>query len=352
MHPILTNARLMGLYLLGYLPIGIVLMIGYGHAGTFGTAAAFFVPLTLLYAFLGTMAFYLCRTFPIGSYRIYSALPAQLVAALIVGAISVGVAWAWAGILETLNIGVQPRMYLAEPMSLFALGSLLFCLAIAFHYVLISASDMQASESRALQADLLVREAELKALRAQLNPHFLFNSLNSVSSLTTTDPKAARQMCLLLADFLRDTLKLGSVQRLTVENEFAVLKRYLSIEQVRLGERLSVRFECDEAAAQQEVPALLLQPLVENAVIHGISHLLNGGTVTVSAECKGEVLKLKVDNPVDADRPKSKRSGVGLMLVHQRLQAHYGAAQQVEVREEEGMFRVEIRVPCTPEVQA
>src|SRR5262249_6697672 len=152
----------------------------------------------------------------------------------------------------------------------------------------------------------------------QLNPHFLFNSLNSVSSLTATDPKAARQMCLLIADFLRDTLRLGSAQRLTVQDEFAVLKRYLDIEQVRLGDRLAVSFDCDAESSRQEIPAMLLQPLVENAVIHGISHLLEGGAVCMQASCVNAVLNLRVTNPADPARPRSQRAGLGLMLVHQR----------------------------------
>src|SRR5579885_39711 len=110
MHPILTNGKLMGLYLMGYLPIGVVLMIGFAQQGAWGSAAAFFVPLALLYAFLGMIAFYLCRAFPIGrEYRMWSALPAQLTAALIVGGLSVGVAFLWAAVLRSLNIGVDAR---------------------------------------------------------------------------------------------------------------------------------------------------------------------------------------------------------------------------------------------------
>jgi signal transduction histidine kinase len=354
MHPIFTNGKQMALYILGYLPIGAVLVIGFGHTGAWGTATAFFLPLTVLYGFLGMTAYYVCRAFPINQqYRIWRALPAQAMAAVTAGGFSVGIAWAWSAMLESLNINLQPKMYLDQPWTLFAVGVLLFGLAIAFHYALIASLESQRSESQILESSLLVREAELKALRAQLNPHFLFNSLNSVSALTTSDAAAARHMCLLLADFLRDTLRLGSAQRISVREEFAVLQRYLAIEQVRLGSRLSVECAGSDQALQENIPALLLQPLVENAVVHGIAHRLEGGTVAIHAECQDSALIISIANPTDADRPRSQGSGLGLNLVRQRLQAHYGAAYLFEANEANGAYRVNIRVPLgTPELPA
>ena len=346
MHPIFTNGKQLALYILGYLPIGALLVIGFGHAGAWGTAAAFFLPLTALYGFLGMTAYYVCRAFPITrQYWILRALPAHAMAAVTAGAISVGIAWAWSAMLESLNLNVHPKIFLAQPWTLFAVGALLFGLAIAFHYALIASLEAQRSESQMLESSLLVREAELKALRAQLNPHFLFNSLNSVSALTTSDPKSARHMSLLLADFLRDTLRLGSAQRISVSEEFTVLQRYLAIEQVRLGSRLCVECAGSEQALQEKIPALLLQPLVENAVVHGIAHRLEGGTVSIQAECRDSALIISITNPADVDRPRSQGGGLGLNLVRQRLQAHYGAAYLFETIEAEGTYRVNIHVP-------
>jgi two-component system sensor histidine kinase AlgZ len=346
MHPIFTNGKQLALYILGYLPIGAVLVIGFGHADAWGTAAAFFLPLTLLNGALGMTAYYVCRAFPITQqYRIWRALPAQAMAAVTAGGFSVGIAWVWSAMLESLNLGVHPKMYLDQPWTLFAVGVLLFGLAIAFHYALIASLEAQRSENQILESSLLVREAELKALRAQLNPHFLFNSLNSVSALTTSDPASARHMCLLLADFLRDTLRLGAAQRISVREEFTVLQRYLAIEQVRLGSRLGVQCNGSDQAMQESIPALLLQPLVENAVVHGIAHRLEGGTVSIHAECRDSALVINITNPTDADRPRSQGSGLGLNLVRQRLQAHYGASYLFQAIESEGTYRVSIHVP-------
>jgi two-component system, LytTR family, sensor histidine kinase AlgZ len=353
MHPILTNGKLLALYILGYLPIGAVLVIGFGRADAWGSATAFFLPLTVLYGFLGMTAYYLCLAFPLTQQaRIWRALPAQAMAAVTAGGFSVGLAWAWSAMLESLNLNVHPRIYLDQPWTLFAVGVLLFGLAIAFHYALIASQEVQRAESRTLESSLLVREAELKALRAQLNPHFLFNSLNSVSALTTSDPASARHMCLLLAEFLRDTLRLGSAQRIQVREEFAVLQRYLAIEQVRLGSRLSVQCDGSDQAMQEKIPALLLQPLVENAVVHGIAHRLEGGAVSIHAECRDSVLVISISNPTDADRPRSQGSGLGLNLVRQRLQAHYGASYLFQAIEADGIYRASIHVPLATDKAA
>ncbi|HTB89833.1 MAG TPA: histidine kinase [Steroidobacteraceae bacterium] len=349
MHPILSDAKQLGLYLLGCLPIGIVLIIGLGRQGAWATAAVFFLPLMLIYAFIGLSAFYLCRAFPIGKdERMWRAVPAHVCAAATVGGLCVALAWGWARLLESLNIGLQPQLYLAQPWLLFAVGALLFWLATAFHYVLIASSASQLTERRLLEAGLLAREAELKALRAQLDPHFLFNSLNSISSLTARDPPAARKMCLLLADFLRDTLRLGAAQRISLQEELNIVERYLSIEQVRLGARLNVLKETSEQALGAKVPALILQPLAENAVLHGIAHLLEGGTVTIRAYAEHSMLVVWVTNPCDPDRPRHKRAGIGLSLVRQRLQSQFGLAGQLEIGEERGEFTAKVSLPFDP----
>jgi two-component system sensor histidine kinase AlgZ len=346
MHPILADVKQLGLYLLGCLPIGIFLVIGLGHQGAWGTAAVFFLPLMLIYAFMGLSAYYLCSAFPIGrGDRSWRAVPAHFSAAATIGGLWVGLAWVWARLLESLNIGLQPQQYLTQPWLLFVVGALLFWLATAFHYVLIAANASQNAERRSLESGLLAREAELKALRAQLDPHFLFNSLNSISSLTARDPSAARKMCLLLADFLRDTLRLGAAQKISLQEELNIVERYLAIEQVRLGARLTVSKQISQEALTARVPALILQPLAENAVLHGIAHLLEGGTVTITAERQHSMLLVRVANPCDADRPRHQRPGVGLSLVRQRLQSQFGAAGRFEVVEEPGEFIATVSLP-------
>ena len=126
-----------------------------------------------------------------------------------------------------------------------------------------------------------------------------------------------------------------------------MVKSYLAIEQVRLGSRLAVDCTASEEALYGLVPALILQPLVENAVVHGIANLLEGGTISVKGEHHQSTLLLQVSNPCDPDRPKGKRAGVGLSLVRERLQSLYGAAAQLRIQEERNHYAIEVVIPFT-----
>jgi LytS/YehU family sensor histidine kinase len=185
----------------------------------------------------------------------------------------------------------------------------------------------------------------LTSLRAQIDPHFLFNSLQSISALTTADSAAARRMCLLLADFLRDTLALGARKRIALSSELALARRFLAIEQVRFGDRLRVAVEAPPDAEACEVPPLLLQPLVENAVTHGVAHMLEGGTVTIRVEKRPTSLVVAVENPCDADRPAGRGTGLGLRNVRERLQSEYADEAVLQSGESNGQFVARLELP-------
>jgi LytS/YehU family sensor histidine kinase len=226
----------------------------------------------------------------------------------------------------------------------FSLGVLLYLLSLAVSYLLAGFEELRETERRRLQLQVLSREAELRSLRAQIDPHFLFNSLHSISALTGSDPAAARRMCLLLADFLRDSLALGGEERITLERELALVERFLAIERVRFGSRLQVEIDGRDAA-RCLVPPLLLQPIVENAVTHGIAHVLDGGTIRVAAAQRARRLTILVENPCDADRPRGRGAGVGLANVRARLGALHGADARVDATEQNGLWRVELTMP-------
>src|SRR5262249_38358585 len=151
-------------------------------------------------------------------------------------------------------------------------------------YAALAAAASREAERRDAESRTLAREAELQALRMQLNPHFLFNSLHSIAALATLDGARAREMCVRLADFLRSSLRLGSKESIPLREELALAKNYLDVERVRFGERLQVHEEIEPACEDCGVPALLLQPLVENAVKHGIAGLVEGGCIRVAAQ--------------------------------------------------------------------
>jgi LytS/YehU family sensor histidine kinase len=201
------------------------------------------------------------------------------------------------------------------------------------------------AERKGAELQLLAQESELKALRAQLNPHFLFNSLNSLSALTAVDPARAREMCVLLSDFLRRSLGLGERRLVALREELDLARAYLAIEQIRFGARLQVEWRIDPATESALLPTLLLQPLVENAIKHGIAALPEGGTLALDAElAEGHVI-FRVTNPMDADVPTPLGLGLGLRQVRQRLLGRFGNRARFEAGVQDGVHRVTLVFP-------
>jgi two-component system sensor histidine kinase AlgZ len=348
MHPILGNRRRLGIYLLAWLNIGLLLALGLRGDASWLAAFVFFLPLALAYAFISLSAWYVCRAFPITGTRTWNVVAVQVVAAGVAAAIWIGAAAGWARTLDWLSpVLLTVALYTAQRPLLVVVAALLFWLAAVFHYMLIAFESSREAETRALELNVLAREAELKALRAQIDPHFIFNSLHSISALTATDPVAARRMCLLLADFLRETLRLGSSSRISLAEEITLAERFLAIEQVRLGARLRVACDTDPQAASCLVPPLLLQPLVENAVVHGVAQMVEGGTIRMAAKRVGPMVTITLENPCDPDRAQTRGVGLGLDLLRQRLVTQFGVYEAVEAAEGDGQFRVEVRIPFT-----
>jgi two-component system sensor histidine kinase AlgZ len=268
------------------------------------------------------------------------------VAAIIVSLLWVEAAKLIAYLLSQIHAfqGLDQKFAPQAPL-LFAAGFLLYSLAVASHYVILEIEESRAAQARVLETSILARDAELKALKAQINPHFLFNSLNSISALTSIDGARAREMCILLADFLRLTLGLGEKALVPLSEELELLHRFLAIEKVRFGERLHVDAHIEAQAETCLLPPLLLQPLVENAIIHGIATLPAGGTVRLSAECSGGRIHLSVENSVDPDAPAPRKNGRGLANVRLRLEARYGKDATLRATAEEELFRVTISLP-------
>ncbi len=346
MHPILASRRRRALYLLLWLPFAAALAALLTVSGGLEAGVAGLVALTVsfLYAAISLGTYYLCRATPVRLAQVPRVISTHLAAATVSAALVAGVGSLL--VRGAALVGFEPGQRPHPAALLFGLGLLVFLLASALHYVLLGYQASRAAERRALEFQLLSRDAELKTLRAQIHPHFLFNALNSISALTGSDPPAARRVCNMLGDFLRSSLALGAAEAIPLAQELALAQALLSVERVRFGERLSVRLELEEAARGCLVPPLILQPLVENAVTHGVSGLLEGGTVSVRARLHDGRLELHVDNPRDPESPLRRGgAGIGLDNVRRRLRALYGEEADVRLDETPGTFAVKLLLP-------
>jgi two-component system, LytTR family, sensor histidine kinase AlgZ len=362
MHPILGNLRRLSLYLLAWVPLAAILFYLLVLPGGFKwtSALAMVVPLCLLYAFMCLSAWYACRSTPLESASFSRLALTHLVTAIILSAIWVAQARGLTIALASFAAfrGIDHEFPPNHPL-LFASGVLIYLLAVALHYVLLSMERTRELEKREIQARVLARDSELKALKAQINPHFLFNSLNSISALTSIDAGRAREMCIQLADFLRKTLGMGEKTVIPLREELDLVHSFLAVEKVRFGARLSVGEEVASDTLDCAVPPLLLQPLVENAVAHGISNLTEGGWINVKVSYANSAAKgvqaavngnsslvIQVDNNFDPEMPRRRGSGVGLVNVRQRLTTRYGDRASFSAQAENDRFCVSITLPA------
>jgi len=226
------------------------------------------------------------------------------------------------------------------------LALLAFC---AVHAVAVYYLSLQRTQLQLAQAQAAAREAELRALRLQVNPHFLFNSLNAISALVSSGAnREANRMLGSVSDFLRATLAHDGRHEHSLAEELALLDAYLEIEKARLGERLRLTMKAGPDLLDSAVPYLMLQPLVENAIRHGIAPLATPGRLDIRVERAGAQLRVDVHN--DGRQPaQSTGGGIGLANVAERLRHLYGDAQQVNAGwDEDGRFGVRIAMPLRP----
>ena len=338
MHPIFQNWRIFLLYIAGWVPMGAILGLLIAATGdmTIAETAAVTGPVTAILAFMCLSPWYTCRFLPLRSTNPVGFLVQHFAASVVVAGGILLVARVAAQAFSDVLPGLDDRFRGSAPV-LTAMVTMMYLLSIALHYVVIEAQGSRRSE-------LLAREAQLKALKAQVNPHFLFNSLNSISALTAVDAARARDMCIRLADFLRTSLRLGERGSIPFREEMELTRMYLDVEQVRFGARLRLAEEIEAACYQCEIPALLIQPLVENAVKHGIALLDEGGEIAMRGWCEKDVLRFSITNPFDPEAPVS-RNGIGLENVRQRLEARYGKAASMKVEVEPRAFRVTLTLP-------
>ena len=348
MHPLLTPINRFGLYLLAWVPLAGILIYLFADPGGLGwlDASILIIPLCLVYQFVCLSAWYSCKAAPIQRSTGQRLWLTHVLAATILSLLWILLAKLLAyGLSQFPNFRGLDHRFASQVSVLFGAGFLLYLLSVASHYVILAIEESNLAETRVRETSILARDAELRALKAQVNPHFLFNSLNSISALTSVDPSKAREMCILLAEFLRMTLGLGEKSSIPLSEEMVMLHRYLAIEKVRFGSRLRMEEAVQPELQETQLPPLVLQPLIENAITHGIAHLPEGGLVRLSGRSHNGRVLLAIENTFDPESTPSRKGGLGLKNVRERLEGRYGNEANMRVSTENDKFLVELSFP-------
>jgi two-component system sensor histidine kinase AlgZ len=339
MHPILASRRRLLFYLLAWTPVLALLVYVSWMAGgvTWWAAAEVLAPACLLFAFACLSPWYIGHARPLRWSNLTELLFTWGAASVAGSLLLVGGVWLAASVLR------QGRPQLGP---LFGMGVVLYLLSGGVHYAALAAEASQEAARRAAEARTLARDAELQALRMQINPHFLFNCLHSIAALATVDGARAREMCVRLSDFLRSSLGLGGRESVPLGEELALARGYLEVEQVRFGDRLRVDEDIEPSCADCAIPVLLLQPLVENAVKHGIAGMVEGGSIRLAVRRQGADVSVTVENAFDPEMAPPRNLGLGLDHVRRRLHLRYGEDAAFDAGVRDGLYRVVLRFPC------
>ncbi|MBU1368685.1 MAG: histidine kinase [Bacteroidetes bacterium] len=225
------------------------------------------------------------------------------------------------------------------------IGSFFYLIFILIYYIMLYYEDLQQKMRVETELNSLVREAELHALKSQINPHFLFNSLNSISSLTVSSPEKAQEMVIKLSDFLRYSLSHDRNETTSMKRELENIERYLDIEKVRFGHRLNYRKAVPDECLQSDIPNMILQPLFENAIKHGVYNSTEEVLIELRCAPSAEFLELHILNDFDPESTRTKGEGIGLKNIRNRLQLLYQRSDLLEIHREKIVFEVILRIP-------
>jgi sensor histidine kinase YesM len=238
--------------------------------------------------------------------------------------------------------------FLAEALVVKVLtGVLIYFLLISVDFLILSFEEMQEQAEHETSLSAMLRDAELTMLRSQIRPHFLFNSLNSVSSLTLSNPQAAQDMIIKLSEFMRHSLTLGAETMNSLNDELYHAGLYLEIEKVRFSDRMKIEKAIDPKCGEMMLPAMILQPLLENAVKHGVNTMLSSCIITLKAECTESFLGITISNTFDPDAVPRKGTGTGLSNVQKRMSAIYGRNDLLSSKTIDQTFEVKLHIPAS-----
>ena len=341
-HPLLTNPRMLLLYGLldarclrhGPDPVE---LLQYARRACFLIAYVQF----LLWAVLALNIWYVVKYNTIGTNSWLRLILFHLIAATIIILI-------WVYITNIVVALIMPslnEMMTAGVPSRFFSGYLFYVFYVFFFMAIIYYQNFKEKVKREAELKSLIREAELHALKSQINPHFLFNSLNSISSLTISDPVKAQEMVINLSSLMRYSLKHGQNEKVTFGTEIENNKLYLAIEKVRFGSKLLPLFRIDENCYKSVLPNMILQPIFENAIKYGVYEATEPVEIITEASCDGEFLEIKVSNAYDPGVRSKKGEGIGLRNIRERLQIIYGNPALLKIKDTHKVFSVILTIP-------
>ncbi len=302
----------------------------------------------LMYVIIGASFWYPVKYMSIDIYSTPRLILNHLAAALITTAL-----WIIACYFILTNLfEFSPAYYdflLTSLIWRYSIGILFYAVIVSLIYVYVVYSNYKEKELNESNLKVLVKEAELKSLKYQINPHFIFNSLNSISSLTMSNPERAQEMTIKLSEFMRSTVSKNEMQKAYLTDEIKNARLYLDIEKVRFEDKFEYIENISDACKSSKVPSMILQPIFENAIKHGVYESIKKVNIVLACKEENNYVKITVENNFDPDAIPRKGEGIGLQNIKNRLKLIYNQENLITYSKERNIFRVNIFIPLEKE---
>lgn len=342
-HPFFSKPKLAVFYALfwGIVTLAVILVQWLGNQVPWDQAIVDVLSTITLFAIIGSSIWYVVRfsTFEnkaYGKFILWHLMAASVIVAL----------WWYLGavIVKVFYPGSENLSEEAFPGKILT-GYTLYLIFVVFFYAITFYQNFKEKVRRESELKALIKEAELHALKSQLNPHFLFNSLNSISSLTMTDPEKAQEMVINLSSIMRYSLKYDKNEVVTLGTELEYMKLYLAIEKVRFGAKLNPVFAIDENCLDARIPNMILQPLYENAIKYGVYEATEPVDIHTSCEMFDHFIQIKITNTYDPGVLPKRGEGIGLRNIKERLQTIYNNPGLMKIENKNDTFTVTLLIP-------
>lgn len=357
MHPIFNSSRSLFSVFIFWLFISFLVAIlvadvlqPHFSGAELVNSLAMIVPWYFVYIFVCFSNIYVCIWLPLDSGRFFYVIGIQL----ILLCFSVGI-WLLLGYWWSNELS---HFYLLNTNNIFSqsltlnilLGAILYATWILIHYSYLSALHNETESSEQLEQKLLIRDIELKAVKATVHPHFMYNSLNMLANMSLVSPEKIHGLCVKMSEFLRYSVNYSSRDTVTIEDELTHIENYLAVERERFGERLVVTLNTQKECQSVVALPLLLFPLVENAIKHGIGSQIEQGFITLDIKKNESMLIIDMRNSFDSQGQKVQSTGLGLYTLRKRIRGFYGETARVNIDKGKKVFTVRLELPVRDDV--
>ncbi len=349
MHPFLKFPKQVLLYFLAWLPLvaGIIYLFGsITQTGLLDTAILL-GPMFIVEMFIFLSVWYVAKGVPLGINRVAVFLGTHLLTMIVMNAIWLYMAMLYSEVLNVVfETDIWRNIFNAMMPLLMVVGFFLYFLSGLLSYLLIALDKARTAERMALENKLRASQVELQILKASVHPHFLLNSISAVTEIIEDTPVKARNICRQLTDFLQYSLLYAENESVSIGEEIRHINNYLAIEKVRLGRNLQIELDLDEKLMDEKILSFCLQPLLENAIKHGVEALNDGGRLSVKLQRIKSGIYLEVLNPLPARAKEMENlSGMGFKNLKSRMTELYGDTYKMLIHKGEKAFSVKLYLP-------